>query len=279
MLSLNSLVHQESPKFPAPAGLVRTNQDHLACAHFLSALAAPVNPSLLALAARPLGATMQARPEVKTEIKAEEPKKGDVSWLLNEDKEPSPSAACDPAPWFQPNGPQCKREETFTALARRHASQECSRSPSPGAHPVAPQMSPPLSHVSSKNWQEEAQAHGPMGPRASSVCASSGDEDSENKKQWTISLDAELAAYIYQIRPRNAGSRYGSMAEAARIGAMHGVSPKTIRDIWNRKSWVKATRKLWTTEEAASFIPRRHRRNSNGGSDGRDKKRARVETE
>eukprot|EP00961_Rhodomonas_salina_P291821 3932356-Rhodomonas_salina.1 len=61
------------------------------------------------------------------------------------------------------------------------------------------------------------------------------------------------------------------MAEAARIGAMHGVLPKTIRDIWNRKSWVKATRKLWTTEEAASFIPRRHRRNSNGRSDGRDK--------
>mmetsp|Transcript_27624 Transcript_27624/g.55552 ORF Transcript_27624/g.55552 Transcript_27624/m.55552 type:complete len:248 (+) Transcript_27624:198-941(+) len=247
MISMSSLVHEELPSFPSLA--MRPANDHVACAHFLSALSNPFT-----------GPTGSATfPSVQ-------PKKGDVSWLLNEDKEQT----SDARPWFQPSGPQCKREQVFGAVS-------CSRSPSPGAHPVAPQMSPPLSHSSKAPCGEAA--HGPMGPRASSACASSADEDHDGKKQWTISLDAELAAYIYQIRPRNAGSRYGSMAEAARIGTMHGVSPKTIRDIWNRKSWVKATRKLWTAEEASSFVPRRHRRSSGADADTRDKKRQRTETE
>ena len=32
------------------------------------------------------------------------------------------------------------------------------------------------------------------------------------------------------------------------------MSVKTIRDIWNRETWVKATRALWTPDEAHSHV-------------------------
>jgi hypothetical protein len=91
------------------------------------------------------------------------------------------------------------------------------------------------------------------------------------RKSWSVSLDEALAIQIYASRPRNAGSKYGSMAEAVRLGERHGVSPKTIRDIWNRKSWVKVTRAYWTPAEASAYVPRRHRptsprENARGGS-------------
>jgi hypothetical protein len=89
---------------------------------------------------------------------------------------------------------------------------------------------------------------------------SSGAIGDFRRKSWSVSLDESLAIQIYANRPRNAGSKYGSMAEAVRLGDKHGVSPKTIRDIWNRKSWVKVTRAYWTAAEASAYVPRRHRR-------------------
>jgi len=67
-----------------------------------------------------------------------------------------------------------------------------------------------------------------------------------------------MAIEIFASRPCNAG-KYGSTAEAVRLGERHGVSPKTSRDIWNRKSWVKVTRGFWTAAEIQAFVPRRHR--------------------
>ena len=32
-----------------------------------------------------------------------------------------------------------------------------------------------------------------------------------------------------------------------------GVNSKTIRDIWNRETWVRATRALWTPEEEEAY--------------------------
>jgi len=84
----------------------------------------------------------------------------------------------------------------------------------------------------------------------------------QRRKSWSVSLDEELAIEIYACRPRNAGSKYGSMAEAVRLGEKHGVSPKTIRDIWNHKSWVRVTRAYWTQAEALAYVPRRHRPSS-----------------
>eukprot|EP00960_Hanusia_phi_P030768 748838-Hanusia_phi.AAC.1 len=137
----------------------------------------------------------------------------------------------------------------------------------------------PIAALSRGNVQSPSSSGISQASTAASSNYSSGEEESvdssgERKKHWSISLDESLAIKIYENRPRNAGSKYGSMAEAARIGELHGVSPKTIRDIWNRKSWVKATRPLWTPAEVQAFIPRKHRRGEEGP---KARKRAKIE--
>jgi len=82
---------------------------------------------------------------------------------------------------------------------------------------------------------------------------------SDERTSQGIALDNTTAADIYMQRPRDAGTRYGSMSLAAKLARMYDVSPKTIRDIWNRKSWVKVTRSLWTEKEQREHVPRRHR--------------------
>ena len=50
---------------------------------------------------------------------------------------------------------------------------------------------------------------------------------------------------------------HGSMRGAQKVAEEYGVSIKTIRDIWTRYSWAKATMHLWTRQEMASYT--RHR--------------------
>ena len=38
------------------------------------------------------------------------------------------------------------------------------------------------------------------------------------------------------------------------------MSPKTIRDIWNKVTWAKATRDLWTDEEVDQYLQDRKRK-------------------
>ena len=37
--------------------------------------------------------------------------------------------------------------------------------------------------------------------------------------------------------------------QSVRVAALFGVSPKTIRDIWNRRTWAYATIHLWYLEQ------------------------------
>jgi hypothetical protein len=37
------------------------------------------------------------------------------------------------------------------------------------------------------------------------------------------------------------------------VASRCGVNSKTIRDIWNRETWVRATRALWTAEEEEAY--------------------------
>ena len=36
------------------------------------------------------------------------------------------------------------------------------------------------------------------------------------------------------------------------VAGMFGVSPKTVRDIWNRRTWAYATHHLWTQEDGST---------------------------
>jgi hypothetical protein len=81
---------------------------------------------------------------------------------------------------------------------------------------------------------------------------------SSSKRQQ---LTAEEAAEIYKMRPVVEGKgkrpKRGSMIRCKAIAPKYGVSAKTIRDIWRGRTWIEATRHLWTSEE-------KHRRAVNG---------------
>lgn len=55
-------------------------------------------------------------------------------------------------------------------------------------------------------------------------------------------VDGE-AARIFEIMKENGGKGSMDVADAFRI------SPKTVRDIWNKRTWVKQTRHLWAPAE------------------------------
>ena len=42
--------------------------------------------------------------------------------------------------------------------------------------------------------------------------------------------------------------RFRSMTEIAALGKQFHVNPKTIRDVWMRRTWVVATSPLWVLE-------------------------------
>mmetsp|Transcript_40814 Transcript_40814/g.82247 ORF Transcript_40814/g.82247 Transcript_40814/m.82247 type:complete len:266 (+) Transcript_40814:25-822(+) len=67
-------------------------------------------------------------------------------------------------------------------------------------------------------------------------------------------LTSEEAAEIYAMRPeveKRSSLRRGCMAKSKLLAPRYGVSSKTVRDIWHGRTWVSATRHLWTKAEAA----------------------------
>jgi len=47
---------------------------------------------------------------------------------------------------------------------------------------------------------------------------------------------------------------------SSQLGEKYMVNAKTIRDIWNRETWVKATKHLWTSEEIIQDAEERERK-------------------
>mmetsp|Transcript_33779 Transcript_33779/g.85390 ORF Transcript_33779/g.85390 Transcript_33779/m.85390 type:complete len:202 (+) Transcript_33779:122-727(+) len=65
-------------------------------------------------------------------------------------------------------------------------------------------------------------------------------------------LTAEQAIQIFQLRPRPANDgklRRGSMMHCKVVAPKYGVTPKTIRDIWNGRTWWNATKPYWSKQE------------------------------
>ena len=87
----------------------------------------------------------------------------------------------------------------------------------------------------------------------------------QNKR---VILNAETAFEIYklkiQIMSKSSSFSIAMMSRAAKIrgkskpiAQKYHVSTKTIRDIWNRKTWVEATRSLWQKDLDDLFSTRR----------------------
>jgi hypothetical protein len=81
-----------------------------------------------------------------------------------------------------------------------------------------------------------------------------GSTDSKSR----IVLNDALAVEIYKCKLafdapsssvsffQSRGERARGRGQSARVSSRFGVSPKTIRDVWNHKTWAHATNHLWT---------------------------------
>ena len=57
---------------------------------------------------------------------------------------------------------------------------------------------------------------------------------------------------VYKLRPRKIQGQNGhNIVHCSVLAALCGVTSKTIRDVWSGRTWVEATRHLWTDEEVA----------------------------
>jgi hypothetical protein len=65
-------------------------------------------------------------------------------------------------------------------------------------------------------------------------------------------LNEAQAIEIYKQRNKKSCS-LSFNGTAVMIARKYNISPKTVRDIWNRRSWVEQTRHLWTDDEAPSM--------------------------
>mmetsp|Transcript_51147 Transcript_51147/g.124611 ORF Transcript_51147/g.124611 Transcript_51147/m.124611 type:complete len:111 (+) Transcript_51147:3-335(+) len=73
------------------------------------------------------------------------------------------------------------------------------------------------------------------------------------KKPRAQMLNAHDAVEIYKHRPSKMppGTMLGM--HAASLAKRFNVAANTVRDIWGRRTWVKATQGLWSDEEARSY--------------------------
>ncbi|EKX34666.1 hypothetical protein GUITHDRAFT_119212 [Guillardia theta CCMP2712] len=63
-------------------------------------------------------------------------------------------------------------------------------------------------------------------------------------------LTPVMVLEIYSCRNVAAASK---TAESSEVGSRYTVSSKCVRDIWDRKTWAKTTRQLWTMEEKLEY--------------------------
>jgi len=83
--------------------------------------------------------------------------------------------------------------------------------------------------------------------------AAGGDSSSGSSHQFLVILSKQQAMDIYTMRSPDTTVDPDLKVVAGKssmVAEMYGVSPKTIRDIWNRKTWTQVTRPAWTAEEA-----------------------------
>ncbi|EKX41550.1 hypothetical protein GUITHDRAFT_141817 [Guillardia theta CCMP2712] len=73
------------------------------------------------------------------------------------------------------------------------------------------------------------------------------------KRLRSQTLTAKDAVEIYSKRPAIVSAVLMNGTHAAKFAKAYHVATNTIRDIWNRRSWVTVTYPYWTPEEHKSF--------------------------
>jgi hypothetical protein len=77
--------------------------------------------------------------------------------------------------------------------------------------------------------------------------------EKRNRQYPRALLNGQDAIDIYRHRRANlstsAANSHGPCKHTSALAFKYNVSPKTIRDIWNRRTWTKETKHLWTEDE------------------------------
>eukprot|EP00960_Hanusia_phi_P054581 762708-Hanusia_phi.AAC.11 len=74
-----------------------------------------------------------------------------------------------------------------------------------------------------------------------------------SKPHWKATLSFEEARDIYSKRPQGK-SDSALIISSTVLSNRYNISPKAVRDIWNKRTWIKATQSMWTREEFAMFV-------------------------
>lgn len=88
------------------------------------------------------------------------------------------------------------------------------------------------------------------------ITAGSEEASGGNKHPFPVILSKQQAINIYSMRSPDTTSDPALQVVAGKssmVAEMYSVSPKTIRDIWNRKTWTQVTRGMWTEKEAEDY--------------------------
>lgn len=110
-------------------------------------------------------------------------------------------------------------------------------------------MRPCMSTVSD---EEASQADTNAGSRCS---PNSEDSLKSGKKSSATYLTEDQAREIYSLRPQaklNKGAS-ANFSYSRSLSSKYGVDARTLRDIWNRRTWVKATFDLWLPSEVEQY--------------------------
>ena len=94
------------------------------------------------------------------------------------------------------------------------------------------------------------------------------DSTSKSRKRFGMVLSKIEALEIYKCKlqlcaPRSFRESLESghpklSGHSVRVASRFGVSPKTVRDIWNRRTWVHVTEDLWHYESPATDTSSRY---------------------
>jgi len=117
-----------------------------------------------------------------------------------------------------------------------------------------------LPHTSSMDSTAASPHEGALSSSSTSKLAKEEDgEDGEAKgkdgdkpKRTRQPLSPDQAIQIFQLRPKqtiDGSMRRGSMLHCKVIAPQFGVTPKTVRDIWNGRTWASVTKHLWSKAE------------------------------
>mmetsp|Transcript_34136 Transcript_34136/g.76864 ORF Transcript_34136/g.76864 Transcript_34136/m.76864 type:complete len:339 (-) Transcript_34136:128-1144(-) len=107
----------------------------------------------------------------------------------------------------------------------------------------------------------DLRAHGAGAGGGEGRTPSAHSTDDNDTPSARIILTEEMACEIYSKRT------FGE-TRSTLVAQEYGVSPKAIRDIWNRRTWSYATYDLWTAEELMDYRRSRRCEKCNTGQGG-----------